>query len=101
MTPALIAESVLVVPLSVKAQMARDGIAPNQLQRWWSPDTERRVDPFDDPEVRAAIRHLLSDIWHAPVRQFDGGEGPFAVPFSEDVEVAREAHRDGAGGAHE
>jgi hypothetical protein len=60
------AESVLVVPLSIKAQMARDAIAPHQLQRWWSPDTERTVDPWDDPEVRAAICHLLSDVWHAP-----------------------------------
>ena len=58
--------SALVVPKSFKAEMARNGTAPNQLTRWWSPDTERDVDPLDDPEIRAAVRHCLNDVWHAP-----------------------------------
>ena len=56
----------LIVPKSFKAQMARSGIAPTQLTPWWSPDTDRMVDPLDDPEIRAAVLHCLNDVWHAP-----------------------------------
>lgn len=70
-TPDMMAD--LFVPLRIKAQMARDGLAPNQLQRWWCPDTNRDMDPLDEPEVRAAIRHLLNDIWRAP-EHIDGSQ---------------------------
>lgn len=55
----------LVVPVSFKAQMARDAIAPMQLQPWWSPDTDSMVDPLDDRETRAAVRRCLGEIWRA------------------------------------
>lgn len=48
----------------VRARMVRNEIAPHQLERWWSPDTERPVDPMDDPETRASIKSLLADLWN-------------------------------------
>lgn len=48
----------------VRARLARSGIAPTQLDRWWCPDTERTLDPMDDPETQQEIRLLLRDLWN-------------------------------------
>lgn len=55
----------MVVPLHIKAEMARKGIAPMQLQGYEDPE-RGWVDPMDDMDTKAAIRHLLSEIWKAP-----------------------------------
>lgn len=51
--------------LAVRAEMARAGIAPMQLTPWWSPDTERDVDPMSDPETKQEIRRFLGRVWGA------------------------------------
>ncbi len=80
--------SALVVPMSFKAEMARRGIAPMQLRSWWSPDTDRMVDPLDDPEIRAAVRHCLNDMWHAAEQHDPGGPAVSGRPTPEDVTKA-------------
>lgn len=51
--------------LAVRAEMVRAGIAPNQLETWWSPDTESDVNELDDPEVQVAVRRFLGRAWEA------------------------------------
>lgn len=48
----------------VRARLARAGIAPVQLQRYECPDTERMVDPMNDPETQAEFRRLVIDLWN-------------------------------------
>jgi hypothetical protein len=56
-------EVVRLEPMQIRAVMARRGIAPMHLQPWWSPDTERDMNPFDDPETQVELRGFLSWLW--------------------------------------
>lgn len=43
------------------AEMARAGL--HDTTPYWSPDTESKIDPFDDPEYRALVRGFLGRMW--------------------------------------
>lgn len=51
-------------PMKVRAEMARRGLAPNQLFPYWSPDTERTIDPLrDTTDGRQAVREFAYWLW--------------------------------------
>ena len=43
-------------PRTVRAEMARHGLLPNQLRPYWSPDRERTIDPLMEEDTRVAVR---------------------------------------------
>ncbi len=51
---------------TTKANLARRGIAPSQLDCYDDPE-RGHVDPLDDPETRAALRDLLHRLWVDPI----------------------------------
>ena len=53
----------LVKPMRIRAVMARNGLAPCNNGRYWSPDTERDVDPLANDEMRTAVRSFMSQLW--------------------------------------
>lgn len=54
----------LVVPVAVKADLARSGIAPGQLAPYHDPE-RGYVDPKADREVVAALWALVGTLWRA------------------------------------
>lgn len=52
-------------PKHLRVVMARGGIHPDNLRLWWSPDLDGDVNPLDNPEVQATVRHFLGQLWLA------------------------------------
>jgi hypothetical protein len=58
--------------MKIRAELARHGIANQQLEPWWRADDDRMVYPKDEPDTIAslwAFRRLIETIAAAP-----GGE---------------------------
>lgn len=55
----------LAKPVNLRAEMARRGLAPNQLTPWWSPDTDSMVAPLGDSETQTVVTRFLFDLWSA------------------------------------
>lgn len=55
----------LTQPLTIRAEMARNGFAPRQMDRYWSPDTDSMIDPLADAESRDDVRRFMVRLWDA------------------------------------
>ena len=61
-------------PKHLRAEMARAGLAPQQLASWWSPDTDSMVNPLASDEARATVRDFMVRLWAAALVA-EGGQG--------------------------
>lgn len=64
----------LAKPLSIRAEMARLGLAPAQMTTYEDPE-RGWLDPLDDDEMRTAVRRLMSALWAASLRHEGADRG--------------------------